>query len=1041
MASTPDAVVEALRDALQQVARLRKRNAELEAGRGEPIAIIGMSCRYPGDVRSPDDLWRLVAEGGDAISDFPADRGWDLEHLFDPDPERPGTSYTRQGGFLTDAAEFDAELFGISPNEALAMDPQHRLVLEHAWEVVERAAIDPKSLRGTPTGVFAGAMYHDYGPPLHVPNPAVDGYRLTGSQGSVLSGRVAYALGLTGPAITVDTACSSSLVALHLAVQSLRRGECSLALAAGVALMATPGTFVEFSRQRGLARDGRCKSFAAAADGTGWSEGVGVLLVERLSDAVRNGHRVLAVVRGTAINQDGASTGLTAPSGPAQQRVIRAALADAGLTTSDVDLVEAHGTGTRLGDPIEAEALLATYGQDRDRPLLLGSAKSNIGHAQAASGVAGVIKAVEAMRHGIAPRTLHVDAPSPFVDWASGAVELLTEQRPWPEVGRPRRAAVSSFGISGTNAHVVLEQAPPVVEPETAPPPPVLPVVLSAASAAALRAQAARLAPLELEPFDVAHTLATARSALDHRAVLLPSDRDSLRAQLESLADRGTAPVAGVRADGGLALLFTGQGSQRPGMGRDLHAAFPVFAEAFDEACAHLDRHLDRPLREVVFGDDRTALDRTGYTQAALFAVEVALFRLAESWGVRPDYLMGHSVGEVVAAHVAGVLTLADACDLVAARGALMEALPAGGAMVSVLASEDEVAELVSRSPSVSIAAVNGPASVVFSGVAAEVDAIATVLAGRGHKTRRLQVSHAFHSPLVEPMLAEFGRVLGKLSFAAPRVPVVSNVSGRLATAADLASPEYWVRHAREAVRFHDGMRLLLDEGVVTFLELGPDAVLAAMAQDCLDRTDQVAASVLRRGHDEVRSFAAGLGEAWANGADVRWADLLAGGRRIDLPTYSFQRKRYWLDAPDVTSARGVAPLPEQAAPAPSVALTGPDRDRVLLDLVRDEIAGVLGHADPSAVPSRRALKDLGFDSLAAVKLRNRLAAVTGLDVPATLVFDHPTPAAIAEFLGDELDGTPGAKAGRAATVGVDALDDASDDDLFRLIDDELGAV
>jgi acyl transferase domain-containing protein len=1028
-----------LRDALKEAARLRRRNAELEEAATEPIAIIGMSCRYPGDVRSADDLWRLVAEGGDAISDFPADRGWDLDHLFDPDPERSGTSYTRQGGFLTDAARFDADFFGISPREALAMDPQHRLFLEHSWEVVERAGIDPTSLRGTATGVFVGAMYHDYGPPLHVPQSGVDGYRLTGSQASVLSGRVSYTLGLTGPSMTVDTACSSSLVALHLACQSLRRGESSLALAGGVALMATPGTFVEFSRQQGLARDGRCKSFAAAADGTGWSEGVGVLLVERLSDARRNGHRVLAVVRGTAVNSDGASTGLTAPSGPAQQKVIRSALADAGLAPADVDAVEAHGTGTRLGDPIEAQALIATYGGPREQPLFLGSAKSNLGHAQAASGVAGVIKMVEAMRHGLLPRTLHVDAPSPFVDWDAGSVELVTEARPWPETGRPRRSAVSSFGISGTNAHVVLEQAPPVEQEaaaDTRERPPVVPILLSARSAAALRAQAATLRTrLEEEPLelvDVAHTLATSRAALDHRAVLFPDDRDGLLTGLAALAERGSAAVLGSRAEGRLAVLFTGQGSQRLGMGRRAHRV-------------ELDPHLDRPLREVVFGDDAALLDRTGYAQAALFAVEVALYRLAEDRGVRPDYLLGHSIGEIVAAHVSGVLTLPDAARLVAARGALMQALPEGGAMVSVLAPEDEVTGLLAGEPLVSLAAVNGPASVVFSGDAEAVRRVTEELAARGRKTRALRVSHAFHSPLVEPMLAEFGRVVGGLAFAEPRLPVVSNVTGRIATAAELASPRYWVRHARDTVRFHDGVRLLLEQGVSTFLEVGPDAVVSAMAGDAVgDRTDVVVASTQRRDVPEARAFTTGLAEVWATGAPVRWPDLSAAGRQVDLPPYAFQGTHFWLSAPDV-AARPESPEEAAAAPAPPLFAPGADVDRVLLDLVRDEVAVVLGHSDTASVRAHRALKDLGFDSLAAVKLRNRLAVATGLAVPATLVFDHPTPAAIAAFLRDELAGgtsdDPVPVASSAVVDDLDDLDAASDDDIFSLIDNELGTV
>ncbi|WP_028933448.1 type I polyketide synthase [Pseudonocardia spinosispora] len=917
---TPSALVTFVLTELLGAASAVPTAARADAAHGDdPVVIVGMGCRFPGGAGSPGEFWDLLASETDAVTGFPLDRGPAWDGVVDPDPAAPGKSYTSEGAFLPDAGDFDAQFFGISPREALAMDPQQRLLLETSWAALEDAGIDPVSLHGSATGVFTGLIYHDYSTGSSVPEE-VGGYVSTGNSGGVASGRVSYAFGLEGPAMTIDTACSSSLVALHLAVQALRSGECGLALAGGATVMATPGTFVEFSRQRGLAEDGRCKPYADAADGTGWGEGAGVLVVERLSDARRNGHRVLAVVRGTAVNSDGASNGLTAPNGPSQQRVIQSALANAGLSAGEVDVIEGHGTGTRLGDPIEAQALLATYGQDRDadRPVLLGSVKSNIGHTQAAAGVAGIIKMVQAMAHGLVPATLHVDAPSSHVDWSSGAVELVTGATDWPSTGRPRRAGVSSFGFSGTNAHVILEQAPdtPTDAAEAGTGSlPVVPWVISARSGSGLALQAQRLrehlvSRPELRPADVAWSLATTRSALPERAVVLGADRTELLAGLDRLASGQPSPsvlTGSAGAVGKVGFVFTGQGAQRVGMGQRLYAEHPVFARAFDAVCAGLEEHVDQPgpnLRAVIRGDggEDRALDRTVWAQAGLFAVEVALFRLLADWGVRPAFLAGHSIGELAAAHVAGIWSLPDACAVVGARGRLMQALPAGGAMLAVQAGEAEVLEVLSGRTGVGVAAVNGPTAVVVSGTEQVVASVAEELTGRDVRVRALRVSHAFHSPLMEPMLEKFAGVTASVSYRRPQIPIVSTVTGRLATD-EMTDPAYWVRQVREPVRFADAVTTLRQLGARTFVEIGPDAVLAALGPETSTGAEETAEGqeawipTLRRDRDEPASLVAALGRLHALGGAVDWSRWYAdtGARRVDLPTYAFARERYWL--------------------------------------------------------------------------------------------------------------------------------------------------
>ncbi|WP_436971005.1 type I polyketide synthase [Micromonospora coxensis] len=905
----------------------RRKLQTVEARDAEPLAIVSMSCRFPGGVRSPEELWDLVADGRDALTEFPADRGWDLESLYDPDPNKPGKSYTRVGGFLDDAGAFDPTLFGISPREALAMDPQQRLLLETSWEAVERAGIDPLSLRGSSTGVFVGLSTSNYGMGLpHVPE-GVDMYLGTGNTTSVASGRISFTLGLNGPAVTVDTACSSSLVALHLAVTALRRGECDLAIAGGVTVMATPGVFVVFSRQRGMSVDGRCKAFAAGADGTGWGEGGGVLVVERLADAERNGHPILAVIRGSALNQDGASNGLTAPNGPSQQRVIRQALANARLGTADVDMVEAHGTGTTLGDPIEAQALIATYGQDRpaDRPLWLGSVKSNIGHTQSAAGVAGLVKMVMALRNGVMPETLHVDEPSPHVDWTAGAVSLLTETRPWPELGRPRRGGVSSFGVSGTNAHVILEEyqpraaAPETVDGEQAPEAvaetvdraglvdadvTVWPV--SARSKAALARQADRLARHvrahgDVAPAAVAWSLATTRSTFDQRAAVVGSTVEELLTGLDALAagipagNLVTGTVTGSSA--GPVFVFPGQGAQSARMAAGLIGRTPVFDAKLAECQQALAPYLDVDLVSVLTGDDESWLERVEVVQPVLWAVGVALAAVWRSAGVLPDAVIGHSQGEIGAACVAGILSLDDAAKTVALRSRALSVLRGTGTMASIDLPVDAVTERLPAFGGVGVAAVNGPSTVVVSGPPQPVADLVDACQADGIRARLIPVDYASHSAAVQQVAEQLRADLADVTPQPGHVRLVSTLTGDWVDPASMTA-DYWYDNLRRTVQFDAAVRTAIAAGHTTFVEISPHPVLTMPVGAILDDTGVSGHTLgsLRRGDDDATRLLTNLATAHTVGLPVDLTAVLTGTDTVPLPTYAFDHQRFWLD-------------------------------------------------------------------------------------------------------------------------------------------------
>jgi rifamycin polyketide synthase module 1/2/3 len=1003
------------------------RRAVAPAPDRDAIAIVSLACRFPGGVERPEDLWTLLADGRDAIGPFPRDRGWQLDDLYDPDPTHVGKVNARGGGFLDAPADFDPAFFGISPREAMAMDPQQRLLLELAWEAIERARIVPASLQGTRTGVYVGVCYDDYqllAPPAEL---AEDGFAALGVAHSVASGRIAYSLGLEGPTLTVDTACSSSLVALHLGAAALRAGECELALVGSATVFATTAPFLFFSRMQALSPDGRCKPFAATADGAGWAEGAAMIVLERLSDARRNGHPVLALVRGSAINQDGRSQGLTAPNGPAQRKVITAALASAALEPGDIDLVEAHGTGTALGDPIEAQALQDAYDPGRTRPLWLGSIKSNLGHTQAAAGLAGLLKVVLALEHERIPETLHADSPTPHVDWGRTSLRLVDAAQPWPRGPAPRRAAISAFGISGTNAHVILEEGDhrePRRLPTDAAPRTTVPLLLSGKTPAALRSQAARLAAVvDQHPLaDLGVSLATTRTHHELRAWVVADHPEAARSRLEALQRDDGAELLRASPHPGLALLFTGQGAQYPGMGRELFGTHGVFASALAAACTRFDAELETPLLPVMFGEHADAarlIDRTDFTQPALFALELALFRLYESFGIRPQALLGHSIGELVAAHVAGVFSLDDACRLVAARGRAMQALPAGGAMYAIEADEPELRiALAEHEHTLDIAAVNGLRATVISGDDASARAFAAQFEARGRKTKRLRVSHAFHSARMQPMLDEFRALVAELELAAPRIPILSNVDGQVLDAARASSPDYWATQLRREVRFLDGVRSLRATGIELALELGPHPTLGAMLPGCHAAADSdeplVGIASLRRDRNPREAMVASLAELHGHGLDIDWPAFFAplDAEIVELPTYAFGRRRFWYPprSPDPALAAAPAPLPapaelELAAQLRMLELE-PRRQR-LIELVRRHTAAVLGLTDAGEVDLDLGFADMGFDSVMAVELRTRLQRALELDLAATLMFDHPSPRRVAAMLTELLGPIP----------------------------------
>ncbi|TXH24305.1 MAG: SDR family NAD(P)-dependent oxidoreductase, partial [Elusimicrobia bacterium] len=990
----------------------------------EPIAIIGMGCRFPGDAVDPDSLWQLLLNRVDAIGEVPRER-WDVDAYFDPNPDAAGKMYTRWGGFLPQIDRFDAGFFGISGREARSVDPQERLMLEVSWEALERARLTTDALMDSATGVYMGVCSHEYSVLALSDAAAIDAYSGLGTAHSAMVGRISYCLGLRGPNLAIDTACSSSLVAVHLACQALRAGECSLALAGGVNTILFPEGTVYFSRLRAMSPTGRCRPFSAAADGSVRSEGVGVVVLERLSDAQAKGRHILAVIRGTAVNQDGRSQGLTAPSGPAQQAVIRRALENAGVAPSQVDYVECHGTGTPLGDPIELHALATAYGDGRlpENRLAIGSVKSNLGHTEGAAGIAGLIKAVLLLERGRLPASLHAETLSPHVPWDLVPLDVVREPRDWPQRAWPRRAGVSAFGFSGTNAHVILEQAPSVDRPAPINAAGPATLMISAKSLSALRGQAAKLAShlasaTEVALPAVARALRTERSQFWHRLAIDTADRSEAAARLALFAREGRAAGvwAGEAREGSadVAFLYTGQGAQYATMGRALYEHEPIFRAALDRCAALFAQELPLDLIALLY-ENTASLHETACAQPALFAIQYAQGELWQHWGITPAMVLGHSIGEYAAAQRAGVFSLADAVRLVAARGRLMQALPVRGAMVMLGAPEARVlAALAPLRDRAAIAAVNGPDQVVISGDEAAVLGVAETFAAAGVRTRRLRVSHAFHSPLMAPMLDAFQTVARTVRYSPPKIALVSTAVGQVATA------EYWVEHVRAPVRFYEGLRSLVDAGVRRFVELGPAPILSSLGAESFPDAGCTWLASLREDRPDARLIRESAARLWISGVPVAWRDDDAVRvHPVNLPTYAFERERYWIDGRPAALSQPSAAHASEPTPLTHPAVTAVDASRLspaeLSTWIRREVAVTCGATDDSAISPSRDLFEQGFDSLLLVELRSRLAAGLGQTIPMEVLFRQRTVAALTAYLVEE-------RARGAATSGGSGL-------------------